>query len=93
MSFWILADDGNSLAGTEGTALDGEHKPTHGRDEGHEREGDSSTDPEATDQNHRTRSRVVQVSPRRPGRGNRARDQSEVQSGDSDSDAREDDPG
>ena len=56
-----------------------------------DRGGDSGTDPEATDQNHRTRSRDPQVSPRRPVRGKRARDQSEVESGDSD--AREDDPG
>ena len=53
--------------------------------------GDSGTDPEAADQNHRTRLRDPQVSPRRPVRGKRARDQSEVESGDSD--ARECDPG
>ena len=68
------ADDGNSPAGAEGTALDGEHEITHDRDEGHEREGDSSTDPETTDQNHQVRPRVTQVNPGRSGRGERARD-------------------
>ena len=71
--------------------MDEGHEPTHDRDVAHGREGDSDTDPEAADQNHRTRVRDPQVSPRRPVRGKRARDQSEVESGDSD--AREGDPG
>ena len=85
------ADGGDLFEGARETALDGGGEPAHGREEGYERGGDSGTDPEAADQNHRTRSRDPQMSPRRPVRGKRARDQSEAESGDSD--AREDDPG
>ena len=85
------SDGGVSFEGTRETALDGGSEPAHARGEGYEGGGDSGTDPEAADQNHRTRLRDPQVSPRRPVRGKRARDQSEVESGDSD--AREGDPG
>ena len=82
---------GVSFEGVLETALNGGSESARARGEGYEGGGDSGTDPEAADQNHRTRSRDPQVSPRRPVRGKRARDQSEVESGDSD--AREGDPG
>ena len=85
------SDGGASLEGVPETALNGGSEPARAQGEGYEGGGDSGTDPEAADQNHRTRLRDPQVSPRRPVRGKRARDQSEVESGDSD--ARECDPG